>query len=463
MKTFILLSLALLGCAAIAAHSPDFRAIADQLLGNQSTLTVGDSPEGGAWIVAIGCVDNDGLSREEARAKAGLEARKEIASFLETKLEASISQSISETNGELSEAFSSLTRSEVDKHLKGITIEHTFIRSGETIAVAVMREKSIDASSKLNAMMNAVQPGVVEANGIGATRQDAIDNACRNAVEQVTGSSLVASDAASNEAFISRAYSDVQGMVSTYRIISECETSDGFEVTIVAEVKKDERLERYGAQMKSIGDPLFWVESGDTTLATEMSDYLIGKGLKTAMQKGSSDYRVVLNPTFITVTHPADGRKGTQLQLSVQCYDKAGVLLFSLNNEPRFSTVFTGNEITQRQRCSVHAVKQLGEPLHQRLQSSIGDMVNNGRSVRLVFRNATTRSSAEFIERLTVEINKLPNASAATYSHNDAHRVSTIRLTLKGNPRDFITLLRERVPECPEALAISPNKIIFEL
>ncbi len=462
MKRGLLLLLSVCVCVGLTAQTLDFRAIANQLLDEERTLTMGSSADEGVWVVAIGCVDNDGLSREDARAKAGLEARKEIAAFLDTKVEASMSQSVTETDDALSTTFSSLTRSDVDKLLKGVTIERTFIRSGQTVAVAVMREKSIDASHKLNAMIDSEQPGVVEAKGIGPTRQAAIDQACSNAVAQVLGSSLVSSDAAADGEFISRTYTDVQGMVSTYRVTSERETAEGFEVAIVAEVKKDELLERYGAQMKSIGDPLFWVECSDETLATEMSDTLIAKGLKAAMQKGTSDYKVLLEPTFVTVTHPSTGKKGTQLQLTAQCFDKAGVLLFSLNNEPRKATVFTGNETTQKQRCGVRAIKQLGRPLHERLQQAIGDMINNGRSVRMVFRNAATRSSAEFIEHLTAEINKLPIATAATYSHNDEHRVSTIRLTLKGNPQDFMNLLRKRVPECPEALSISPNKIIFE-
>lgn len=104
----------------------------------------------------------------------------------------------------------------------------------------------------------------------------------------------------------------------------------------------------------------------------------------------------------------------------------------------------------------------MGKPLHSRLQRAIGDLVNNGRTVRLVFRNATQAAQVALIERAASEINAWPGSGTATVSRNDAVAVSTLRLTLKGNPQDFLDELRQRVPELPAALSVSVNKITFE-
>lgn len=392
-----------------------------------------------------------------------MEARKELASFLTAQIAAAAEASYKEDDTGAREAFSHWARSDVSELLRGVRVDECRIEGARAVATAVLTERTLDASNVMRRAMDAERPGTVEATGEGATAQAALAAAQRNALEQVCGVSVVASDAAADGNVRSRAFTDVQGMVSAYRILEQTQTEGAYRVRIVAEIDRSELQESHGAQMKAMGDPLFWVTSTNDDALRQTSDWLMGKGLKTTAHKGTSDYKVELLTKFAKVKHPLNGRMGTQLQLTAVCYDKAGVQLFSLQNDPRKAATFVGADERQAQIAVEKAIAQLSRPLHERLQRAVADLTNNGRTVRLVFRNVRTAEQCAAIEALTKQINALPGASSATYSRNDAVAVSTLRLTLKGNPQDFLGLLRARVPSLPPALTVSANKIVFEL
>ncbi len=451
----LFLSIAGALCAmSVWAATPDFASIGQRLLEAGGSSDCGVSEGTGLWVVTLGV----GSTREAA----ALDARKEMVAFLSSQIAASSESSYAESDAGVTEAFQQMLRMDVNQLLKGVRIESTREDGDGFVSVAVLTQKTVDASNVLSRAMSAERPGTVTASGEGPTREAALEAAKRSALEQVMGTTVVASDASADGSLRSRVFADVQGAVSAYRILSEGEEGDVYRVKIVAEINKDELQESYGAQMKAIGDPIFWIDSTNQDAQSQVSDFLMGKGLKTSIQKAGSDYRVELRPKFEHRTHPMNKRQGTQLLLTVVCYDKGGVQLFTLQNDPRKATSFVGTEERQRQIAMTKAVKQVSKPLHERLQRAVNDLTNNGRVIRMVFRNVTTQGQCELVERLTEELNDFPGASSATYSLNEAVSVATVRLTLKGNPQDFLGLLRDRVPDLPSALSVDTNKIVFE-
>ncbi len=451
-------------CVTLHAEaSLDVIAVGEKLLGDGGKTAFGETDRTGLWAVAIGHSGHGENAEEEAKALAVLDAQRALASFLNAQIASAAEHTMVEDDTGASAAFVQWTRIDVDQALAGVRLERLMKHEGEWVAFVVMTEKTVDATHRLKRVIAKERPGTVEATGMGPTQEIALQAACRSALEQVCGTNVVGSSATVDGNIRARAYSDVQGMVSAYRIVATSREGDDYRVTILAEVDKDELQESYGAQMKSMGDPLFWIASDNKDVATDVADFLMAKGLKTTFHKGTSDYKVDLSAEFNDVTHPLDRRKGVQLQLTARCYDKTGVLMFSLAGDPRKATVFIGNPTRQKQLAATKAVKQLSGELHKRLHCAIADRVNNGRTVRMVFRNVMSAEQCQWIEGITEAINDMPGASSATYSRNDEVKVSTIRFTLKGNPQDFVGLLRERVRDLPDAHSISPNKIIFEL
>lgn len=462
IKKVLLVSFALLSLQVFAVPEA-VEVVAEQMLADGAETASGETPETGLWVLAVGATDaTTGQSSKDLLALASLDAKKALGAFLTTQIASVTEMSVSEDDDGLRSSFSRWAKTEVSELLKGVRTIKSFKRGDEFIAVVLLTEKSVDASAKLTQAMAKERPGTVEASGTGETKEAAIQAACRSALEQVCGTSIVASDAAVGESVRSRAFSDVQGMVSAYRILSSTCEDGVYTVTIVAEIDKEELQESYGAQLKSVGDPLFFLTSTNDDALSQMGDWFIGKGMKTTRNKGTSDYKIDILTKFSERKHPASGRVGVQLQMTVICYDKAGVQLFSLQNDPRKAAVFIGSPERQSQIAVEKAVKQIAKPLHERLQRAIADMVNNGRTVRMVFRNVRTKSQCAFIEQIVNEINDMPGASSATSSLNETVAVATLRFTLKGNPEDFVGLLRKRVPDLPAALSVSVNKIVFE-
>lgn len=454
---------ALLCACCVGAAEFNAVAIANRLRGASGRTASGEDPVCGLWVVAIGSANATSLPEKDAMAAAALNARTELAGFLTAQISATTEMTQAKDGNGTKSTFSRWTRSNVSELLRGVRVEECRIEHGQALATAVLTERTLDASNVLRRAMREERPGTVEAVGEGPTLEAACAAAQRSALEQVCGISVVASDAVTEDGVRSRAFTDVQGMVAAYRILEQKRTGNAYRVRIVAEIDREELRENYGAQMKAMGDPLFWLTSTNDDALRQMSDWFIGKGLKTTLHQGTADYKVSLLTKFERVTHPMNKRVGTRLQLTAVCCDKAGVQLFSLQNDPRKAVSFVGSAERQAQIAVEKAIGQFAPQLHERLQRAIADLTNNGRTVRLVFRNVKTAEQCAAIEALAEVINELPGASSATYSRNDAVAVSTLRLTLKGNPQDFLGVLRSRTPNLPPALTVSANKIVFEL
>lgn len=463
-KLAVLLMSSLLCVFYAEAAAFDAQAEAEKLLASGADSAQGQSPETGHWLLAVGLTDAEGKSASDAIALASLEARRAVAACFTTTIAAVTEMQMQEDDDGSSSSFAQWARSDVSEVLRGVRIVASQIKDGQAVAVALLTEKTADATRKLRAVMEASRPGTVEADGIGFTKEAAVQAACRSALEQVCGTSVIASTASlDNDSVKQRAFSDVQGLVSAYRILEQEEKDGQIHVRIVAEVDLSELQESYGAQMKSIGDPLFYITSTNDDALRQMSDWFIGKGFKTTTHQGTSDYKIDILTKALARKHPSSGKEGLQVQLTITCYDKAGVQLFSLQNDPRKATSFIGDAERQSQICIEKAVKQIEKPLHERVQRAVSDLANNGRSVRIVFRNVVALEQSSLVEAVTSQLNDMPGASSATSSYNDATRTATVRFTLKGNPQDLMDLLRQRMPALPPAVSVSTNKIIFEL
>ena len=461
-KCFAFLLALAIGTSASALNFDPSAALAQMKQDGTECLS-GVADDTGFWILVLGSAPRAGKTEKEATDIAKLGARANMAKFFSVQVAVAAESFYSESDAGTKESFTKWSREDTQALLAGLQIIKVFADGEQMKAVALLTQKTADATAKMKAAMAGERPNTVEATGEGATKKEAIDAACRSALEQVNGVNTVASGAAIDDAMVrSRAYSDVQGLVSSYRILFEKQEGGQWHVVIVAAIDKEELQETYGAQLKSIGDPLFFVSGDNANVVKLMSDYFIQKGFKTTTNKGTSDYKIELKTLFEEITDPADGGKGTQLQLTAVCFDKAGVQLFSIENDPRKACSYSGSPTRQTQICVKKAVKQVGKPLHTRLQKAIADLVNNGRTVRMVFRNVTTKEQTGFIEQLVTEVNDIPGAGSATSSLNEELRVATLRLTLKGNPQDFVDMLRKRVPQLPPALSVSTNKIVFE-
>lgn len=453
------------------ARAFDEEAQALRLLNGDLESARGHDAEVGEWVMVKGSVPLAGLTEAQARAKAQLEARKALAAFVSNQLSAEeVSQSKERTvttgEGTRYEGASFLahySKSEIESLLRGARIVLTKEKAGACVAIALLSERAKDAAGALGAAKAGEVPGTVRAVGVGPTEEAAIAAACRSAVAQVNGTAITAADAATDAAIRSRTYATTQGLVSEYRLLSKEAEEGQVRVAIAAKVVSgDQLVDDLGGKLKAMGDPIFWVDSQDRDARAQLSDFLIGKSLRTSLDRETSDYRVEVVPEYEAFTHSRTGRAGTRLHLTVACYDPAGVQLFVLQNDAGRATSTARSEAYRRRETLRLALKEIATPLHQRLQQAVSDIANNGRTVRLAVTNVKTREQIRLVESLTDVINNLPGTSSASFSWGTvAESTAIIRLTLQGNPQDFLSLLRKQVPACPTAVEVSPNLIIL--
>lgn len=452
-------------CCIAPAWALNSKAEARKLLDNTSLRSSsGRDDSAGSWIMFKASAPIKDGDEDQARRLAELEARKELGTFLDATISGETVAARKRTAEGVSSYFSTLSKSELNTRLAGARIVATEPINGVYYAIILLTEKASDARKAFQDAVTADGgPNTVKATGEGRTRDEALAAANRNALAQARGVDIVATDAATESDLTSRTYSDIQGVVEAYRVVEEEETADGgVRLTIVATISTDLK-DSYGAELKSVGDPIFWITCDDVETRQVISDALMEKGLKTSLVQGTADYRVAIKADFKTLKHPVNKRSGTRLQLTIVCYDQGGVQLFTLQNDARKSTSFVGTAERQRQLALEKAAKQIAKPLHERLQRAIADVANNGRSVRVAFLNATGDDQLRLVERICETANNLPGVAGATIGReSDNPNTAIIRLTLRGNPQDFLSMLRRKVPECPPATEVSPNLIILK-
>lgn len=451
-------------CCVAPAWAINSKAEARKLLDDVSLQSSsGRDNTAGSWIMVKGSAPIQAGDEDQARRMAELEARKALGIFLDGNISGETTASRKRVDKEVTSYFSTLSKSELDTRLAGARIVAAEPIGDTYYAVVLLTQNAADARKAFqDAVAAKGGPNTVQVSGEGRTYEEALAAATRNALAQARGMSIVATDAATDSDLTTRTYADVQGVVEAYRVLEEEKTAEGgIRLTIVATIGTGLK-DTYGAELKSVGDPVFWVTCDDVETRQVISDALMEKGFKTSLDQGTADYRVAIKADFESITHPVNKRSGTRLQLTIACYDAGGVQLFTLQNDARKSVSFVGTAERQRQLTLEKAAKQIAKPLHERIQRAIADVVNNGRSVRVAFLNATTDDRLRLVEHICETANNLPGVAGATIGReSDNPNTAIIRLTLRGNPQDFLSMLRRKVPECPPATEVSPNLIIL--
>ncbi len=456
MKTFFVWGLISLVSLPLAAVNFDQDANVKTIRKNHARSLSGVADDTGFWIMSVGF--------GQSKAKADEAARAEMAKVLSVKVSAAAQSYYSENNADVRESFSRWSRTDTQELLSGLRIIKSYQEGNSIYSIALVTQRIADATLELREAMQRLPEGTVKASGEGATQKEALDAACRSALEQVNGVRILATSASmDNEAVRSHIYADVQGFVSNYRILAEEEKEGRWYVTIVAKVEKEELQEDYRTQLSFVGDPTFWVEGENIDAVTAVSDYLHDKGFKTTEQKDiTADYKVTVTTNFRKVKNPVGKSEGLQLQLTLKCFDKGGNRFFSLSNNPRKANSFIGDDLRQSQICVSKAMKQIDDELHARLEKAVSRLVNDGRPMRIVFRNVTTLEQLAFIEEIVTQINNMPGAKSAVSFMDEDVMVAIIRFNLKGGSQEFLDMLRAHVPDLMPALSVSVNKLIFE-
>lgn len=381
MRRIVLILSACLSALAYAVPEAVEKA-AEKMLASGAELRAGSTEQLGVFVVASATAEISG-SAAKARSVARAMAQKNLASFLNLQVsgEEKVSMgSFTDANGneQVKEFFSSMTEARVNELLKGVQDLRSFEKNGEIVYIVYMTARGSDKSAELKAAKAKLgDEGTVEAIGEASNRDMALQMAMRSAVEQVLGTVVVGETAVKDlEKVKSRIFAGAQGLVDEYRITSEVKVEVGVRLTIVAKVSKKKLLDSYSVYMKALGDPVFYLHSNSDELVTQFTQFFTDMGFKVSAIPSNANYRIETSGNFREVKHPANGRKGTQLSMSVKVYAIDGTeVLVSVSNDPRKSASFVGSLDRQREIVAEKAFAQMRDPVHEAIQKMVAKMM----------------------------------------------------------------------------------------
>lgn len=388
IKFVALLVSCALGTAVSAAVPEAVEVLAKQMKEDGAESRAGFTKQLGVFIVATGNAPITG-SKAKAKTIARANAVQNVAAFMGSQVSSATRSESSESTvndvTEVKEFFSTVTETKVKQLLKGVQ-DLSMEDDGDTmVATVFLTTKAVDKSAELKAAMDAMgDEGTVRAVGEANSHQNAIQMALRAAVEQVVGTMVVGeTKITDNEKVKSKIFSGAEGFVDTYRPVEEVEISAGWRVTVIAKVSKKKILDSYRVYLKTLGDPVFYLEctssdsdGEDKQIAARFGQFFRKLGFKISKTPEGADYLINAAGEYRRVKNPIDeDQTFTQYSMVIRVLSKTGEELLSLPNNPRKSAVCINNPERERELCAAKAFKQMEKPVHEAINDMIARMM----------------------------------------------------------------------------------------
>ena len=469
---------AMLCAAQTFAADADWLAMARTMAEEGESSRIGSDGETGGYVIAISRV-NDAADAVEAMNAARIAAKRTIAGVVGGEnVEAAESFFSSETSdgdeSESSETYRSSVKINVEALLKGAMTLGTVDADGASYIVLLATQKNVDASGSLASALGD-SPNTVTAIGfapisggdIALAQRMASESAKSQAIEQVLGTTVAATDASMDDKASAKVFANAAGFIKQFRVISEGRVGDSaYRVEVVVEVAKDELLNSYKAALESLGDVKFHVECGDTFIREKAIEAFSDWGCNVTEDKDAAQYLIACHGSFQGVTHPANGSDGTRCVLSIRILDRAtGREMLTAQNNPKKSVSFTGDDVRRRRLSAEKAMEEIHGTIHVKLDEMVRGMVASGRDARLEFDNYSN-AYAGSLEAITASVEKIPGCFAPKVAADTARGVATITFRCTTSIDDVSKFLSEamsgtNIPFKPRKIGNDANSISF--
>lgn len=418
-------------CTLSAANEPMDEVFS--LLDSGGGTQTGRNAQDGYYVVTLAMSNAD--SEMEAFERARISALRELGEFINgvsvSSLTRIVQEHVSKTDNSNTVEFSNREfLNVVESSFKGRLSTVKVLKKGRYgglyfVAMSVSeadssRQASIGNrfSSEMNrsenysttkhtiAKFTDTGPKSVEAKGLASmkaseskAREQALQDALRNAVQQVQGVMLQGKSGMYNGALSMALSTKTEGYVRNYKILDEDVERGSYYVIIRAEVDSAKLLNDVNFYIGILGKPVFSVYS-DTTVDTDwITDELESLGF--AINNGKT------KPTHVfSVTQKQKsvedhrGRKGIETQLSLQLKDnETGDILLTVTNNPFKSRIYVKPESRAKQVSEAMAYKRLKKKLGKEVIQTLAARAKRGVVYNLVLKNAK-RSDLEIFRNV---------------------------------------------------------------
>jgi len=436
----------------------------------------------GIYLVVAVEVNGDNLET------AKFDAQKQIAEFLGSKVTSEEVYKEWETvltsgnNSQIDSGsdWKSVVEVSVSECLKGARFINVIQISSDSYACYLLSENSTKIASTLksrSASRNNSLDGIVTVNSIGFADvgdkgkqkavEQAVEFALRGAIEQVAGS-LIMSTTIATEAVALRKHATSRsvGLVDTYRTIEVIESNKSLTVKVEVDVAIGRLLDDYTAITRGLDTPLILV-AGAESIVPQVQEMLAGLGFEVAQWSGSEDFILDIDLNCTPVEHPIEKIQGERVRITAsfsRVLDRS--VLFSISNDPRYSSNFLSNETIRRERAVSSALNGIKEDLHEKIDGVFQGMVSNGQKITIEFENYSNSKKVAF-DGITGLINKMSNVNGVDVGVNAIMGEASIDLFYIGEIEDLEFELRNYIQsslsgrERPSLDKMSRGKIIY--
>ncbi|WP_392339466.1 flagellar assembly protein T N-terminal domain-containing protein [Moritella marina] len=260
--------------------------------------------------------------------------------------------------------------------------------SGNTIII------STDAGNQSIADFNNASSSV-EAKGLASmtvgeqkAREQALQDAIRNAVQQAQGVMLQGKSGTFNDALTLALSTKTEGYVNEYEILDEDIERGSYYVILMAEVNSGKLLNDVNFYLNVLGNPIFTVSSDNKSKSAWITDELERLGFSINDGKTKATHSFSLKQSQRAV-EDHKGSKGIETELTVTLKDNnSGDILLTVINEPIKTRIYV-KPMSRAKQVSEHvAYKQMQSKLGIEVIQSLAKNAEKGTVYQIVLKNA---------------------------------------------------------------------------
>lgn len=417
-----------------------------------SSILCGHTPETGVWVVCQIEMDaNPSVKKDQQISLAEIRARREISEWMNVTIESQATHSMSQTTTAAGvvqhEMYQELTKTKTEAFLRGVTLHSIQNRENAQYAYFYTTGRLVNRSAELEAQLKQAPPGVVRAVGFGViaegkispAKRQAMQQALRNAVEQVMGTTVIGqSQLMDNEKAKSKLISQTMGAVKQYRILKEEHNGINYQVILNAQIDEKNLLDNYASMVRSMGNPGFAIQCNDPDLKVSLTDFFASMGFKVTEDPAAIQFVVEASCEYLPINDEYYG-EGIQIDVHLRLYDvKTRQQILSMRNDPRKTSTYTGTLHRIRQKAAGTAFRTMKKELHEKLNKIVMDWVLNGREVIVIFNNVPSSMD----EALVSSVKDVPCVEYHT-KKRDGNKL-ILNCSYVGSSSDFEDFLLER-------------------
>lgn len=278
-------------------------------------------------------------------------------------------------------------------------------------------------------------PKSVESKGLASmrlgeakSREQALQDAIRNAVQQAQGVMLQGKSGSFNDALAMALSTKTEGYVSSYEILDEDIERGNYYVIMMADVDSGKLLNDVNFYLNVFSQPVFTVQSENSEKSDWVIDELERLGFAINDGAGKPTHTFYLKQAQRAV-EDHKGSKGIETSLSINLKDNSsGEILFTVTNIPLKTRIHV-QPISRAEQVSEHvAYKQMKKKLGIEVIQSLARYAEKGIFYKIVMNNAK-RTDVEIFKHV---LNNGSNGHVETWSWNEKGKVMTLNYRFPG-------------------------------